>query len=73
MTQQVMNQAEGAVLHLQLDSMVKALTTFDTMAGEAGDADVLKLIAKLYEAREAALRIACRRPLTPKVVSLAKR
>lgn len=68
-----MNQAEGYVIHHQLDAMVKALATFDEMANEADDHDVRALMARLYEAREAALKVACRRPVGHKAVSLAKR
>lgn len=72
MTQQVMNKAEGAVIHLQLDAMIKALAAFDNAAGEAGDSDVLALMARLHEAREAAQRVACRRPLDSQGVILTK-
>lgn len=72
MTQQVMSKEEGFAIHHQLDAMVKALEPYDNAAVEAGDADVTALLARLYGAREAALKIACRRPLAAQGVSLAK-
>lgn len=72
MTQQVMNQAEGAVLRIQLDSMIGALAQFDALAGDAGDEDVLQLIARLYEARDAAAAIEQRTPLKTQGVTLTR-
>ncbi len=56
----VMNSTEGAALRVQLDGMIAALERFDQMAGLAGDQPVLRMIANLYAAREAASEIEMR-------------
>jgi hypothetical protein len=71
-TQQVMDNTWGNALALQLDGMIKALAPFDHAAGEAGDEQVLKLIARLYDAHAAASEIATRQPLASKGVILTR-
>lgn len=69
-----MDQAQGAAIHHQLDALVKSLEPLDQAASEADDHDVRALLARLYEARQAALKIACRRSLlvAPQGVRLTK-
>jgi hypothetical protein len=62
----VMNSTEGAALRVQLDGMIAVLERFDQMAGLAGDEPVLRLIACLYGAREAASEIEMR-PQPPRI------
>lgn len=73
MTQHAMSKADGAAIHYQLEGMIKGLATFDEMANEADDQDVRALIARLHDAKNAALTVACRRELTRTGVSLVKR
>lgn len=57
----IMDTAEGAAVLTQIDAMIKALDGFDQPAVDAGDMPVVRLITRLYEAREAADEIT-RRP-----------
>lgn len=56
----VMDSSMGAAMRVQLDAMVNALQPIDQEATDAGDAAVSRLIARLYEAREAASEIEMR-------------
>lgn len=55
-----MGQAEGAAWRVQLDAMIRSLDTANEQAGEHGDETVLRMIANLYAAREAASEIEMR-------------
>lgn len=55
-----MNSVEGIALRDVIDSMITTFAPFDEAAGEAGDQDVLCLMARLHEARSAAHTIATR-------------
>mgnify|MGYP001569842894 CR=1 FL=1 len=72
----IMDAPEGAAAEIQLNAMIASLDGFDQDATDAGDTAVTRLIARLYEAREAASEIAMR-PQFPttnnKGVSLRKR
>jgi hypothetical protein len=66
---------EGAAVRYQLDAMIGALTTFDRPAAEAGDEPVSKMLAGLWQARNAAQQIEDRLDVRVKRkgVMLAKR
>jgi hypothetical protein len=51
---------EGAAMRVQLDSMLAALEQFDQEAAEVGDGPVMTMIARLHEARAAAVVIETR-------------
>ena len=55
-----MNHTEGAAWRIQLDAMLAVLGTFDEEAAECDDHDVKALVARLHEARSAAMSIETR-------------
>jgi hypothetical protein len=57
---QTMTSAEGAAIRVQLDGLINSLHAADQRAGAAGDEDVLRLLACLYGAREAASAVEMR-------------
>lgn len=73
-TLHVMDAAEGTAALMQLNAMIRALDGFDQDAIDANDKPVMRLIGRLYAAREAADEIAARPQPNEKKkgVSLAK-
>ena len=55
-----MDANQGAALRFQLDGLLGSLTQVDQMAGVRDDRAVLQLVARLHEAREAAVEIETR-------------
>lgn len=62
--QHVMDATEGAAWRYQLDAMITVLNEVDDAAAEVDDAAVIRLIASLYAAREAAAEIEMRSAAT---------
>lgn len=60
-----MTRAEGTALRVQLDALLGSLERHDKPAMLAGDIPVQQLLARLWEARQAASEIETRPALPP--------
>jgi hypothetical protein len=60
-----MTSAEGTALRVQLDALLGSLERYDRAAMVAGDVPVQQLLARLWEARQAASEIETRPELPP--------